>query len=113
MIDWEVNDQIVCVDTDFIVISRDEEKPTLGRIYTIREILIADDTACVRLKEIHNKPIRSCSGFTGLVEVSWYHWHFKKTKRVETDISAFKELLNPSPCDVTKYKIEERILEDA
>jgi hypothetical protein len=94
MADWHLGQEVVCVNTEWVnPLTEGEPRPVLGRIYTIEGIIPGIQDTCFYLAEVKSVTI-------------WYAFHFRPVKKNKTDISAFRELLNPTP---TKKKV----LEDA
>lgn len=96
MADWHIGQEVVCVNTAWAnPLTAGEDRPVLGRIYTIDGVIpsVCGNDVCFYLTEVKSTMI-------------WYAWHFKPVKKNKTDISALTALLNPTP---TKKKV----LEDA
>lgn len=77
----------------------DEKDPVFNHIYTIRELGVEFDIAVLRLEEIIN-PVHEYMDSSGNIreEEVWYACHcFRLLEKRETDISAFRELLKPTP----------------
>ncbi|MGN6768504.1 MAG: hypothetical protein ACTHJQ_01455 [Rhizobiaceae bacterium] len=92
--DWHAGMRVVCVRTQEVERARDEGVilPTIGRVYTIRDIEPSDGWTgvCIRLNEIRNKP-----HFEDGLEPSFYHGWFRPLDESSLDI--FRAHLAPSP----------------
>jgi hypothetical protein len=83
-----VGDKVVCVSGDF---DRPfgETVPTLGLVYTVRDIMIDGGKVYLRFEEIINQPQTYNDGFT---ECDFPIHCFRPVKKTKTDISIFQEI---------------------
>ena len=103
--DWvrnaKVGDKIVCVrDCDYTALENIMTVPSIGRIYTLRDIFPLDHPALpdlvrgstfFRFIEINNTEMPS---MVGLIEPFFLSADFKPLQTCKTDISVFKEILD-------------------
>ncbi|TGV15805.1 hypothetical protein EN816_00705 [Mesorhizobium sp. M8A.F.Ca.ET.173.01.1.1] len=107
--DWHVGMRVVCVKRQEVGRARDEgvSLPTIGNVYTIRDIEPCDywPGVCIRLNEVRNGP-HHLDG----QEPSFYHGWFRPVQTRKTSIAQFERLLNPSKED-TLRELEAEIFE--
>lgn len=93
---FRVGQKVVCVDACFVEVPN---IPTLGAVYTIREIFV--NFGCpirggcgVYVEEITN-PIHQISG----MEYGFYSFHFRPIVERKTSIEIFTAMLKPTKVD--------------
>lgn len=67
--------------------------PTVGKVYTIRELLEIKGHPLLRLVEIRNEPM---DYRYGVFECAFNRRRFRPVVERKTDISIFKKMLNPN-----------------
>ena len=97
--DWvktaKAGDRIVCIDR--IEAINGESVPSIGSVYTIREILCEIEWIFFRLVEIENKPLPYRDG---TCECAFNAVTFRPVQPRATDISVFTRLLNTAPSEM-------------
>lgn len=103
MTDWHVGMRVICVRFKGRGGYGDENNPTIGHVYTIREIVFrhCQDSReiCFLLEEVKNeqRPYRE-----GYCEVGFRSICFRPLRETTTDISIFRKLVEPS--ELAKFK---------
>lgn len=100
-LDWHVGMKVVCLDIAWpahaaSIAAKGCRFPELGRIYTIREIGVAqeDGKVYVRLREIVNPRVNLRPWPAG--EPRFGARRFRPVQTRKTDISCFQQMLAPS-----------------
>lgn len=100
MWDFELGQQVVCIDDEGFSFRSNEKCPIKDGIYTIRDLMVDDEGELIlRLFEIVNQPMLYDNEFT---ECWFIASRFRPVRK--TDISVFKALLNKIP---TEREIED------
>ena len=108
---WKVDDKIVCVGKSGVKGRRSpterEARPSVGSVYTIRDIFPWGDTVVVRLVEIVNTPrlYRGADGTVRESELSYFADCFRPVAKRPTSIAIFERIrdnpkapiIEPSP----------------
>lgn len=106
--EFHIGAQVVCVDDKWVhTVQPGIIRPTLGCVYTIREIFdwsevlppSLDRGITFTFEEIVNPRMPPMG-----LENSFYHWHFKPVKK--TSIDTFTSMLNKTPKKTKVVKIE-------
>ena len=105
-----IGQKVVCKDTKWVS-GINCNKPVLGGVYTIRDIIPPEygEEACLVFHEIFNESL--CYDMSDC-EPCFFHWHFASIQETNTDISVFEELLTPKPKEKVKEvrrKVKENV----
>lgn len=83
----KAGDKVVFVDDSHMDQKRSEKRPTLGGVYTIREIIVSSGGVAFTLNEIVNKPKQYSRGFG---EYALWAWRFRPVKNTDAQVEAIK-----------------------
>ena len=111
-LDWHVGMKVVCANADTErayggsykpdLNPHDEQRPKVGKIYTIRALMAFGNGVYLHLEEIHNRARRYAfpDGISRFIEAPWHASFFRPVQPRQTDISIFTQMLNPSKINV-------------
>lgn len=93
---WHIGQKVVCIKRGKWAHGYGTEiDPVFGQVLTIRTRHVDPNGFLVlRFEEIHNEPGRY---FSGVMEVAYAAFRFRRVASKPTDISIFTSMLAPSP----------------
>jgi hypothetical protein len=103
-LNWHVGMKVVCANADGKRIYGDsfkpqdngEQKPKVGKVYTIRALMAFGGGVYLHLDEVHNSPRHYLfpDGVCRHVETPWHASYFRPVQTRKTDISIFTAMLH-------------------